>query len=95
LPGEAFARTRGPRVRYREFDDPPEGAPPMPTRWEGEIRSDVGTLRYEARRAGPPALVIPRGGFYGFDFEGELKRKSGAPRAVRGAGYAESAGAAP
>lgn len=95
LPGEAFARTGGPRVRYREFDDPPEGAPPMPTRWEGEIRSDAGTLRYEARRAGPPALVIPRGGFYGFDFEGAWRPKGGAPRAVRGAGYAESAGARP
>ncbi len=56
----------------------------VPERWEGNMRTSAGTLRYEARAATPVAPVVPGGGFVGTTWQGEWQGRS-----VGGTGFTE------
>ena len=61
----------------------------VPQRWTGKMRAGANDLRYEARATTPVADVVPDGGFLGFDFEGEVRQRTGPSRRVTGTGFCE------
>ncbi len=66
--GDPFATGRRSRVRVREWKE--EEGRRVPARWEGELATRAGTLRYEARVTTPVAPMVPGGGFVGTSWDG-------------------------
>ncbi len=64
----------------------------FPKRWHGTVKCKDATLTYEARAATEPISGIPGGGFMGFQYEGEYKKRGGASIALTGSGFTEFAG---
>ncbi len=83
-PGGEAADRGGLRVRWRSARDG------LPAAWRGEVAGAGETLVYEARAVGEPARVLPHGAFFGFQFEGEVRRGAAQQR-VSGTGYCEFA----
>jgi hypothetical protein len=92
LPGDAPSAMRGLWVKYLEtaVETDADGRDfGVPLRWEGMMRNQKGTFRYEATAATPPAGILPGGAMLGFDFVGRWVAGGSKARLLTGTGFSE------
>lgn len=78
-------------VEYLETDKSSSGLL-YPKRWRGTVKGKDGIFHYEATASTEPISGIPGGGFMGFQYEGEYKKRGGALTPLSGSGFTEFAG---
>lgn len=64
----------------------------FPKRWRGTVKGKDGIFHYEATASAELISGIPGGGFMGFSYEGEYKKRGGASTPLSGSGFTEFAG---
>lgn len=91
FPREDAKNLNGLVVEYLETDKSSSGLL-YPKRWRGTVKGKNETLTYESRASNEPVSGIPGGGFMGFSYEGECKKRNGASTLLSGSGFTEFAG---
>lgn len=91
FPREESQNLNGLAVEYIETNKSSSGLL-YPKCWHGTVKSKDGTLHYEAHASNEPISGIPGGGFMGFQYEGQYKKRGGASTHLSGSGFTEFAG---
>jgi hypothetical protein len=86
VPEVGFVTGRGLRTEVTGWQEQEGRA--VPVEWRGELALGARTLRYDARATTRVAPVVPRGGFLGFSFAGELEGR-GRTTPLTGSGFCE------
>ena len=90
FPGENAQNLSGLTVSYLEKTG--DGLLISPKHWRGTVKSKDGLFHYEAKASTEPVSGIPGGGFMGFTYEGEYKKRGGTSTLLSGSGFTEFAG---